>query len=90
MAQLYREPGVRLEDWISATNDWHIKLLRKLDDTFKLISIIAKSLKLDDYFISDSDSRDIDISHASKKELDALAEQMRLEQISLGLPNTFE
>ena len=90
MAQLYREPGVKLEDWVKATNHWHNAFIGKINDTFTLIRKIALKLGLDEFFIDDSESTRIDLDHATKKELDALAEQMRREQISLGLPNTFD
>ena len=90
MNQLYTEPGVNLKDWINATNQWHTAFIEKTNDSFILMRKIAFKLGLDDFFINDSDSMRLDLEHATKKELDKLAEQMRLEKISLGLPNTFE
>lgn len=90
MNQLYREPGVDLQEWIKVTNCWHKALTEKTNDTFVLLRKIALKLDLDDFFISDVDAPKINLDKATKEELDALAEKIRAEQIALGLPNTFK
>ena len=90
MAQLYREEGVNLQDWIDATNSSHHALISRFNDMFVLLRMIAKKLDLDDYFVMETESSAIDMETATKEELDELARQIRLEQIALGLPNTFD
>ena len=90
MAQLYREEGVNLQDWIDATNSSHHALISRFNDMFVLLRMIAKKLDLEDYFVMETESSAIDMETATKEELDELARQIRLEQIALGLPNTFD
>lgn len=89
MNQLYREPGVDPSEWINATNKWHTAFIEKIDDTFVLLRRIAAQLGLKDFFASESDAASIDLDVATQDELNALAEQIRLEQIGLGLPDPF-
>lgn len=83
MAQLWKEEGVNMNAWTSATNKWHRNLVKKTENYFDLLRKIASELGLNNYFILPSDSMNPGWD-ASKEELDKVAEQLRLERIAMG------
>lgn len=85
MNQLYKEEGVNVDEWRKKTNKWHSELVKKTEETFRLVRMIAKVLGIDDYFKMPSDEMHFDYEHMSKEEMDAIAEQVRKEHIALGL-----
>ena len=89
MRQLYREEGVDVEKWIEKTNLPHEALLRRTDETFRMINKIAKAIGLNDFMEMPSDAMKIDVDNASKEELDRLAEQIQKENALAGRPDTF-
>ena len=90
MHQLYQEEGVNIKDWASVTNKWHVSMLIKLIQAYKLLTKIALELGLDNLFVEESSIPDIDMEAATPEELDAIARQIMDEQIAQGLPNPFE
>lgn len=87
MRQLYREEGVDLRKWISATNDAHNDVLEKLDEALSVIRIITTELGFQE-LIAPSDNTTVDFDEVTDAELDALAEQMMEEDRLRGI-NTF-
>lgn len=90
MSQLYREEGVDLKRWSKATNKWHAALVKATNASFALLRKVAAQLGLDDFLVAESDDISIDPDTATKEELDALAEQIHMENTALGRPDTFE
>ncbi len=90
MSQLYREEGVDLKRWSKATNKWHAALVKATNASFALLRKVAAQLGLDDFLVAESDDMSIDPDTATKEELDALAEQIHMENTALGRPDTFE
>ena len=88
MRQLYREEGVDLRKWISATNDAHNDVLEKLDEALSVIRIITTELGFQELF-APSDNTTVDFDEVTDAELDALAEQMMEEDRLRGI-NTFK
>lgn len=84
MNQLYREEGVNLQDWITATNRWHQEMSSRIQEVLTLCRKIADELGLEEYFDLPSAKMNIDTKNATKEELDALAEQLRKERIAMG------
>ena len=87
MRQLYREEGVDLRKWISATNDAHNDVLEKLDEALSVIRIITTEIGFPELF-APSDNTTVDFDEVTDAELDALAEQMMEEDRLRGI-NTF-
>ncbi len=90
MSQLYREEGVDLKRWSKATNKWHAALVKATNASFALLRKVAAQPGLDDFLVAESDDMSIDPDTATKEELDALAEQIHMENTALGRPDTFE
>ena len=90
MSQLYREEGVDLKRWSKATNKWHAALVKATNASFALLRKVAVQLGLNDFLVTESDDMSIDPDTATKEELDALAEQIHMENTALGRPDTFE
>ena len=84
MNQLYREEGVNLQNWITATNHWHQEMSGRVQEVLTLCRKIADELGLEEYFDLPSAKMNIDTKNATKEELDALAEQLRKERIAMG------
>lgn len=90
MNQLYREEGVNLKEWTRATNKWHAALVKATNASFVLLRKVAVQLGLNDFLVAESDDMSIDPDNATKEELDALAEQIHMENTALGRPDTFD
>ena len=88
MRQLYKEEGVDLRKWISATNDAHHDVLEKLDEALSVIRSITTELGLQDLF-APSVKVTVDFDEVTDEELDALAEQIMKEDRLRGI-NTFK
>ena len=84
MNQLWKEEGVNLSQWISATNHWQSETSKRMEELLNTVRAIAAKLGLDEYFELPSSSMDIDLDKATPQELDALAQQLRKERIAMG------
>lgn len=83
MRQLYREEGVDLKKWESVTNRWHAEMAKKTEAALGTIRMIAKELGLYDYFDMPSNKMVLP-ENPTKEELDAMAEQLRIDKTALG------
>ncbi len=88
MRQLYKEEGVDLRKWISATNDAHNDVLEKLDEALSVIRSITTELGFQDLF-APSNNVTVDFDEVTDAELDAIAEQIMKEDRLRGI-NTFK
>lgn len=86
MTQLWKEEGVDMNKWTSATNHWHAELAKRTQEMLALCRKIASRLGLDEYFNLPSDAMPLDMDHATPQEMDALAQQLRKERIAMGHP----
>lgn len=89
MRQLYKEEGVDLRKWISATNDAHNSVLEKLNDAYTVIKIVASELGFKNFFVAPSTSATIDFDNVTDEELDAIAQQIMQDDLALGI-DTFK
>lgn len=83
MRQLWKEPGVDMKAWTSATNHWHTKITNRVEEMLRLCRKIAAELGLMEYFELPSDKMDVDWD-ATPDELDKVANQLRKERVAMG------
>ena len=84
MNQLWKEEGVDLKAWTTATNHWHHEVAQRTQEVLNICRKIASELQLEEYFDMPSATMTVNINEATKEELDALAEQLRKERIAMG------
>lgn len=84
MRQLYREEGVDIEKWKTATNRWHSEVAERIGEVLKICRKIAKELKLDEYFNLPSGNMEIDLDNPSTEQENNMAEQLLKERIAMG------
>lgn len=84
MRQLYREEGVDIEKWKTATNRWHSEVAERIGEVLKICKKIAKELKLDEYFNLPSGNMEIDLDNPSTEQENNMAEQLLKERIAMG------
>ena len=72
MYQLYREEGVNLKDWVTATEKWHSALVKDTNESFVLLRKVAVKLGLYEFLMAESDGMSVDLENATKEELEAL------------------
>ena len=84
MRQLYREEGVDIEKWKTATNRWHSEVAERIGEVLNICRKVAKELNLNEYFNLPSASMEIDWEDPSTEKLDQIAEQLQKERIAMG------
>ena len=83
MKQLWKEEGVDMQAWTSATNHWHAEVAKKIERYLSTSRKIAAELGLDEYFELPSKAMN-PAWDASTEEMDAVAEQLRKERVAMG------
>ena len=84
MQQLYREEGVDIEKWKTATNRWHSEVAERISEVLIICKKIAKELKLNEYFNLPSGNMEIDLDNPSTEQDDRIAKQLQKERIAMG------
>ena len=84
MKQLYREEGVDIEKWKTATNRWHGEVAERISEVLKICRKIAKELKLNEYFNMPSGNMEIDLDNPSIEQENNIAVQLQKERIAMG------
>ena len=84
MQQLYREEGVDIEKWKTATNRWHSEVAERISEVLIICKKIAKELKLNEYFNLPSGNMEIDLDNPSTEQDNRIAEQLQRERIAMG------
>lgn len=84
MRQLYREEGVDIEKWKTATNRWHSEVAERIGEVLVICKKIAKELKLDEYFNLPSGNMETDLDNPSTEQDNRIAEQLQKERIAMG------
>lgn len=83
MAQLWKEEGVDMNAWTSATNRWHSEVAKRIEQYFATSRKIAAALGLEEYFRLPSEAMN-PTWDATTEEMDAVAGQLRKERIAMG------
>lgn len=83
MAQLWKEEGVDMDAWTSATNRWHSEVAKRIEQYFVTSRKIAAALGLEEYFNLPSEAMNPGWD-ATTEEMDAVARQLRKERIAMG------